>query len=152
MPLLLKDLAFLDEGNKTNFAGACRLVNFEKMHMIGNVIRESRCCKRKWMNYHHYSQQQIEMLPTIRCYASKIFIRDLLYHKKYLDKQSSDKEKFTISAFFRNLRVIDNRRLQLELSYCIEPPWPSTHSNPLSSATTNNSSHCIFGQRRYKHY
>ncbi|GMR40650.1 hypothetical protein PMAYCL1PPCAC_10845, partial [Pristionchus mayeri] len=37
--LLLKDLTFIHEGNKTFFNG---LVNFEKMHMIANVIRTFR--------------------------------------------------------------------------------------------------------------
>ncbi|VBB28110.1 unnamed protein product [Acanthocheilonema viteae] len=42
IPLLLKDLTFTHEGNKTYFAG---LINFEKMHMIANVLRSFRQCK-----------------------------------------------------------------------------------------------------------
>ncbi|VDO32959.1 unnamed protein product [Onchocerca flexuosa] len=42
VPLLLKDLTFTHEGNKTYFAG---LINFEKMHMIANVLRSFRQCK-----------------------------------------------------------------------------------------------------------
>ncbi|EJD75124.1 rap guanine nucleotide exchange factor 1 [Loa loa] len=42
IPLLLKDLTFTHEGNKTYFAG---LINFEKMHMIANVLRGFRQCK-----------------------------------------------------------------------------------------------------------
>ncbi|MCP9259158.1 Rap guanine nucleotide exchange factor 1 [Dirofilaria immitis] len=42
IPLLLKDLTFIHEGNKTYFAG---LINFEKMHMIANVLRSFRQCK-----------------------------------------------------------------------------------------------------------
>ncbi|KAI6235374.1 Rap guanine nucleotide exchange factor 1 [Aphelenchoides besseyi] len=44
VPLLLKDLTFMHEGNKTYFSG---LVNFEKMHMIANVLRTFRNCKTK---------------------------------------------------------------------------------------------------------
>ncbi|KAH7731423.1 Protein EPAC-1 [Aphelenchoides avenae] len=44
VPLILKDLTFLHEGNKTYFAG---LVNFEKMHMIANALRAFRNCKNK---------------------------------------------------------------------------------------------------------
>uniref|UniRef100_A0A1I8ERW0 Ras-GEF domain-containing protein n=1 Tax=Wuchereria bancrofti TaxID=6293 RepID=A0A1I8ERW0_WUCBA len=42
IPLLLKDLTFTHEGNKTYFAG---LINFEKMHMIANILRGFRQCK-----------------------------------------------------------------------------------------------------------
>uniref|UniRef100_A0A0R3RW33 Ras-GEF domain-containing protein n=1 Tax=Elaeophora elaphi TaxID=1147741 RepID=A0A0R3RW33_9BILA len=42
IPLLLKDLTFTHEGNKTYFGG---LINFEKMHMIANVLRSFRQCK-----------------------------------------------------------------------------------------------------------
>ncbi|TKR65289.1 hypothetical protein L596_025713 [Steinernema carpocapsae] len=44
VPLLLKDLTFTHEGNKTYFTG---LVNFEKMHMIANILRNFRNCKAK---------------------------------------------------------------------------------------------------------
>jgi Rap guanine nucleotide exchange factor 4 len=45
VPLLLKDLTFTHEGNKTYFGN---LVNFEKMHMIANVLRNFRNCKSKY--------------------------------------------------------------------------------------------------------
>ncbi|KAE9552756.1 hypothetical protein FO519_004018 [Halicephalobus sp. NKZ332] len=54
VPLLLKDLTFMHEGNKTYFAG---LVNFEKMHMIANVLRSFRNCKAKFSpNSSHYKK------------------------------------------------------------------------------------------------
>jgi len=54
VPLLLKDLTFMHEGNKTYFAG---LVNFEKMHMIANVLRSFRNCKAKFTpNSSHYKK------------------------------------------------------------------------------------------------
>jgi Rap guanine nucleotide exchange factor 4 len=45
VPLLLKDLTFTHEGNKSYFGN---LVNFEKMHMIANVLRSFRNCKAKY--------------------------------------------------------------------------------------------------------
>ncbi|XP_064614683.1 rap guanine nucleotide exchange factor 4-like [Liolophura sinensis] len=42
MPLLMKDMTFTHEGNKTYFDG---LVNFEKMHMIAQTMRTVRFCR-----------------------------------------------------------------------------------------------------------
>ncbi|XP_077869174.1 rap guanine nucleotide exchange factor 4-like [Saccoglossus kowalevskii] len=42
MPLLMKDMTFTHEGNKTYFDG---LVNFEKMHMIATTIRTIKYCR-----------------------------------------------------------------------------------------------------------
>ncbi|XP_065945317.1 rap guanine nucleotide exchange factor 4 isoform X2 [Magallana gigas] len=44
MPLLMKDLTFTHDGNKTYFDG---LVNFEKMHMIAQTIRNVRICRSR---------------------------------------------------------------------------------------------------------
>uniref|UniRef100_A0A7E4V9N5 Rap-GAP domain-containing protein n=1 Tax=Panagrellus redivivus TaxID=6233 RepID=A0A7E4V9N5_PANRE len=60
VPLLLKDLTFMHEGNKTYFAG---LVNFEKMHMIANVLRSFRNCKAKCAtNAHHKKTAEVHNL------------------------------------------------------------------------------------------
>jgi len=42
MPLLLKDMTFSHEGNKTYMEG---LLNFEKMHMIAQTLRTIRHCR-----------------------------------------------------------------------------------------------------------
>ncbi|XP_056297059.1 rap guanine nucleotide exchange factor 5 isoform X3 [Pseudoliparis swirei] len=42
MPLLLKDITFIHEGNKTFHDN---LVNFEKLHMIANTVRMIRHCQ-----------------------------------------------------------------------------------------------------------
>uniref|UniRef100_A0A4W3IRK8 Rap guanine nucleotide exchange factor 4 n=1 Tax=Callorhinchus milii TaxID=7868 RepID=A0A4W3IRK8_CALMI len=47
MPLLIKDMTFTHEGNKTFIDN---LVNFEKMHMIGNTIRTVRYCRSQSFN------------------------------------------------------------------------------------------------------
>ncbi|KAI5744870.1 hypothetical protein M8J76_006025 [Diaphorina citri] len=44
MPLLLKDLAFTHDGNKTVVDG---LVNFEKMHMFAQTLRTLRYCRTR---------------------------------------------------------------------------------------------------------
>nr|XP_018917363.1 PREDICTED: rap guanine nucleotide exchange factor 4 [Bemisia tabaci] len=44
MPLILKDMAFVHEGNKTIVDG---LVNFEKMHMLGQIMRTLRYCRNR---------------------------------------------------------------------------------------------------------
>ncbi|XP_062853655.1 rap guanine nucleotide exchange factor 4-like isoform X3 [Trichomycterus rosablanca] len=47
MPLLIKDMMFVHEGNKTFVDG---MVNFEKMHLIANTIRTVRHCKSQPFN------------------------------------------------------------------------------------------------------
>ncbi|KAG5678868.1 hypothetical protein PVAND_008499 [Polypedilum vanderplanki] len=44
MPLLLKDMTFAHEGNKTSVDG---LVNFEKMHMMASTMRAVRFCRSR---------------------------------------------------------------------------------------------------------
>ncbi|XP_014767653.1 rap guanine nucleotide exchange factor 4 isoform X1 [Octopus bimaculoides] len=47
MPLMMKDMTFTHEGNKTYYDG---LVNFEKMHMIAQTLRTVRCCRSMPLN------------------------------------------------------------------------------------------------------
>ncbi|XP_038645330.1 rap guanine nucleotide exchange factor 4 isoform X4 [Scyliorhinus canicula] len=47
MPLLIKDMTFTHEGNQTFNE---HLVNFEKMHMIGNTVRTARHCRSQPFN------------------------------------------------------------------------------------------------------
>ena len=44
VPLILKDLTFANEGNRSSYSG---LVNYEKMHLIANVLRAFRNCKAR---------------------------------------------------------------------------------------------------------
>ncbi|XP_078571706.1 rap guanine nucleotide exchange factor 4-like isoform X4 [Branchiostoma floridae x Branchiostoma japonicum] len=48
IPLLMKDMTFTHEGNKTYYDG---LVNFEKMHMISSTIRTIRQCGSEPFNF-----------------------------------------------------------------------------------------------------
>ncbi|CAM6032150.1 unnamed protein product, partial [Sphagnum compactum] len=47
MPLLLKDMTFAHEGNKTSVDG---LVNFEKMHMMAQTMRTVRFCRSRHLD------------------------------------------------------------------------------------------------------
>uniref|UniRef100_A0A8C1FRW5 Rap guanine nucleotide exchange factor 4b n=1 Tax=Cyprinus carpio carpio TaxID=630221 RepID=A0A8C1FRW5_CYPCA len=47
MPLLIKDMTFTHEGNKTFIDG---LVNFEKMRLIANTVRAMRHCRSQTFN------------------------------------------------------------------------------------------------------
>uniref|UniRef100_A0A672ZPE5 Rap guanine nucleotide exchange factor 5 n=1 Tax=Sphaeramia orbicularis TaxID=375764 RepID=A0A672ZPE5_9TELE len=54
LPLLLKDITFIHEGNKTFHDN---LVNFEKLHMIADTVRLIRQCQKDHMGqYSHYSK------------------------------------------------------------------------------------------------
>ncbi|KAF1761352.1 hypothetical protein GCK72_009608 [Caenorhabditis remanei] len=81
VPLILKDLMFIHQGNKSFYNG---LVNFEKMHMFAKIFRNFRQCKSQ-MN------------------------------------DSSDHEYVEPQSLIRNLRVIDNQKKLMQISYEIEP-------------------------------
>ncbi|CAI2347462.1 unnamed protein product [Caenorhabditis sp. 36 PRJEB53466] len=81
VPLILKDLMFIHQGNKSFYNG---LVNFEKMHMFAKIFRSFRHCKTA-------------MTPT------------------------SEHEFAEPQSLIRNLRVIDNQKKLMQMSYDIEP-------------------------------
>lgn len=57
MPLLLKDMTFCHEGNKTYIDG---LVNFEKMHMIGQTLRSLRHSRSQRINLEPPPQGKVQ--------------------------------------------------------------------------------------------
>jgi hypothetical protein len=61
MPLLLKDMTFAHEGNKTSVDG---LVNFEKMHMMASTMRAVRFCRSR----HLGKFCVISLICTIKLY------------------------------------------------------------------------------------
>ncbi|CAL2036975.1 unnamed protein product [Caenorhabditis brenneri] len=81
VPLILKDLMFIHQGNKSFYNG---LVNFEKMHMFAKIFRSFRQCKTQM-------------------------------------DDTSDHEFAEPQSLIRNLRVIDNQKKLMQLSYEIEP-------------------------------
>uniref|UniRef100_A0AC34FE14 Rap guanine nucleotide exchange factor 4 n=1 Tax=Panagrolaimus sp. ES5 TaxID=591445 RepID=A0AC34FE14_9BILA len=78
VPLLLKDLTFMHEGNKTYFAG---LVNFEKMHMIANILRSFRNCKTKYSTSHQSkkSADGQNLIRNFRVIDNQRRLNDLSY-------------------------------------------------------------------------
>ncbi|VDM56177.1 unnamed protein product [Angiostrongylus costaricensis] len=107
VPLLLKDLTFIHEGNKTYYNG---LVNFEKMHMIANILRKFRQCKSR------YTGEQL--LNICAVFLRKCETYSVLYHKleRISAPQLESKKIFETQNFIRNFRVVDNQRRLVELS------------------------------------
>ncbi|XP_076472872.1 rap guanine nucleotide exchange factor 4-like isoform X2 [Babylonia areolata] len=67
MPLLMKDMTFTHEGNKTYFDN---LVNFEKMHMIAQTLKTVGYCRNQCL--------QLELPATVKTSAeTKSYIRNL---------------------------------------------------------------------------
>uniref|UniRef100_A0A8C9QXN5 Rap guanine nucleotide exchange factor 5 n=1 Tax=Scleropages formosus TaxID=113540 RepID=A0A8C9QXN5_SCLFO len=69
MPLLLKDITFIHEGNKTFLDN---LVNFEKLHMIADAVRLIRHCQMDHMGEYSHIKES----PEVRSYISCLHIID----------------------------------------------------------------------------
>ncbi|KAG9508917.1 Rap guanine nucleotide exchange factor 4 [Fragariocoptes setiger] len=76
MPLLLKDMTFAHDGNKTYLDNG--LTNFEKMQMIAQTLRTIRYCKSRPMRLH---PSQCKTKTSLR--SIEMFFRDL----KVIDNQ-----------------------------------------------------------------
>ncbi|KAM4609608.1 rap guanine nucleotide exchange factor 3 isoform 2-T2 [Polymixia lowei] len=108
MPLLLKDMTFIHEGNK-NYTD--KLVNFEKMRMIAKTVKIVRGCR---------SQPYVPSSPQ-KGLADRMFleapaIRISTYSDHFLPLRSPS----NISHYIQNLKVIDNQRKLTQLSRTIE--------------------------------
>ncbi|NXK24141.1 RPGF5 factor, partial [Arenaria interpres] len=62
MPLLLKDVTFIHEGNKTFLDN---LVNFEKLHMIADTVRSLRHCRNNQFGNEVPSKDHHELKPYV---------------------------------------------------------------------------------------
>ncbi|XP_053119671.1 rap guanine nucleotide exchange factor 5 isoform X4 [Hemicordylus capensis] len=62
MPLLLKDVTFIHEGNKTFLDN---LVNFEKLHMIADTVRSLRYCRHNQFGNEVPSKEHQELKPYV---------------------------------------------------------------------------------------
>lgn len=69
MPLLLKDVTFIHEGNKTFLDN---LVNFEKLHMIADTVRTLRHCRTNQFGSDMSPKEQQEL----RSYVSHLYVID----------------------------------------------------------------------------
>ncbi|XP_060785998.1 rap guanine nucleotide exchange factor 4 isoform X3 [Neoarius graeffei] len=95
MPLLIKDMTFTHEGNKT-FVDS--LVNFEKMRMIANTVRIIRYCRSQPFNA-------------------------VLYNLDHEAPQAT-KNHQDVRLYVRQISVIDNQRTLSQLSHKLEPRRP----------------------------
>ncbi|XP_076858904.1 rap guanine nucleotide exchange factor 4 isoform X3 [Brachyhypopomus gauderio] len=71
MPLLIKDMTFTHEGNKTFIDS---LVNFEKMRMIANTVRIMRYCRSQPFNFE--APQATKNHQDVRSYVRQISVID----------------------------------------------------------------------------
>ncbi|XP_057586794.1 rap guanine nucleotide exchange factor 5 isoform X2 [Hippopotamus amphibius kiboko] len=69
MPLLLKDVTFIHEGNKTFLDN---LVNFEKLHMIADTVRTLRHCRTNQFGGDTSPKEH----PELRAYVHHLYVID----------------------------------------------------------------------------
>ncbi|XP_024081578.1 rap guanine nucleotide exchange factor 4, partial [Cimex lectularius] len=87
MPLLLKDMTFIHEGNKTMVDG---LVNFEKMHMLAQTLRTLRYCRNRHMVIDPPTpKNESEVRAYVRCLRTIDNQRTLNSHSQKLEPRRS---------------------------------------------------------------
>lgn len=102
MPLLLKDMTFTHEGNKTSLDG---LVNFEKMHMLAQTMRTIRFCRSRHLG---------SIRPWNLENALQFWFVTVL-------EPPSPKSEGEVKSYISCLRVIDNQRILTSMSQKLEP-------------------------------
>ncbi|XP_056131448.1 rap guanine nucleotide exchange factor 3 isoform X2 [Lampris incognitus] len=108
MPLLLKDMTFMHEGNK-NYTD--KLVNFEKMRMIAKTVKIVRGCR---------SQAYVPSSPS-KGLADRVFLEaPAIRISTYSDNSFPLRSPSNIRQYVENLNVIDNQRRLTQLSRTIE--------------------------------
>ncbi|XP_045913168.1 rap guanine nucleotide exchange factor 3 isoform X2 [Micropterus dolomieu] len=108
MPLLLKDMTFINEGNP-NYVD--KLVNFEKMRMIAKTVKIVRGCR---------SQPYVPSSPQ-RGLADRMFLEGPATRiSTYSDNALPLRSPSNIRHYIQNLKVIDNQRKLTQLSRTIE--------------------------------
>ncbi|KAM9751259.1 rap guanine nucleotide exchange factor 3 isoform 2-T2 [Menidia menidia] len=108
MPLLLKDMTFIHEGNP-NYTD--KLVNFEKMRMLAKTVKIVRGCR---------SQPYVPSSPQ-RGLADRMFLEGPASRlSTYSDHALPLRSPSNIRHYIQNLKVIDNQRKLTQLSRTIE--------------------------------
>ncbi|XP_035499727.2 rap guanine nucleotide exchange factor 3 isoform X4 [Scophthalmus maximus] len=108
MPLLLKDMTFIHEGN-SNYVD--KLVNFEKMRMIARTVKIVRGCR---------SQPYVPSSPQ-RGLADRMFLEGPATRiSTYSDHALPLRSPSNIRHHIQNLKVIDNQRRLTQLSRTLE--------------------------------
>uniref|UniRef100_A0AAX7SQ75 Rap guanine nucleotide exchange factor (GEF) 3 n=1 Tax=Astatotilapia calliptera TaxID=8154 RepID=A0AAX7SQ75_ASTCA len=108
MPLLLKDMTFIHEGN-ANYVD--KLVNFEKMRMLAKTVKIVRGCR---------SQPYVPSSPQ-RGLADRMFLEGAATRlSTYSDHAFPLRTSTNIRHYIQNLKVIDNQRKLTQLSRTID--------------------------------
>ncbi|XP_023271358.1 rap guanine nucleotide exchange factor 3-like isoform X1 [Seriola lalandi dorsalis] len=108
MPLLLKDMTFIHEGNP-NYVE--KLVNFEKMRMIAKTVKIVRGCR---------SQPYVPSSPQ-RGLADRMFLEgNAARISTYSDYALPLRSPSNIRHYIQNLKVIDSQRKLTQLSRTLE--------------------------------
>ncbi|TNN54141.1 Rap guanine nucleotide exchange factor 4 [Liparis tanakae] len=108
MPLLLKDMTFINDGNP-NYVD--KLVNFEKVRMIAKTVKIVRECR---------SQPYVPSSPQ-RGLADRMFLEGPGTRiSTYSDLGLPLRSPSNIRHYIQNLNVIDNQRKLTQLSRTIE--------------------------------
>ncbi|KAG7323222.1 hypothetical protein KOW79_012924 [Hemibagrus wyckioides] len=108
MPLLLKDMTFIHEGNR-NYTE--NLVNFEKMRMIAKTMKIVRDCR---------SQPYVPSSPQ-KGFTERMFLESPAMRLSTYSEQSLTLRGVThIRHYIQNLKVIDNQKKLTQLSRAIE--------------------------------
>ncbi|XP_013871715.1 rap guanine nucleotide exchange factor 3 isoform X2 [Austrofundulus limnaeus] len=107
MPLLLKDMTFIHEGNPNCLD---KLVNFEKMRMLAKTVKIVRGCR---------SQPYVPSSPQ-RGLADRIFLEGPTRLSTSSEHAFPLRTPSNIRHYIQNLKVIDNQRKLTQLSRSME--------------------------------
>ncbi|XP_054651091.1 rap guanine nucleotide exchange factor 3 [Dunckerocampus dactyliophorus] len=108
MPLILKDMTFIHEGNPSLVE---RLVNFEKMRMIAKTVRMVQVCR---------SQPYVPSSPQ-RGLADRMFLEGPAARlSTYSDHALPLRSPSNIRHYIHHLKVIDSQRKLTQLSRTLE--------------------------------
>lgn len=109
LPLILKDLTFIHEGNKNTVDN---LVNFEKMRMIAKTIRI----------FHSYRSQSYIPLSPLRSRSLHLLEDAAAVRMSACSEYSVNfRSPAATWAYIQRMKVIDNQKRLLELSRSLEP-------------------------------
>ncbi|KAM5182273.1 rap guanine nucleotide exchange factor 3 [Mantella aurantiaca] len=109
LPLILKDLTFIHEGNKTTLDN---LVNFEKMRMVAKTIRM----------FHNYRSQSYIPLSPLRSRPLHLLEDASAVRISTCSEYSVNvRSPATTWTYIQNMKVIDDQKRLLELSRSLEP-------------------------------
>lgn len=108
MPLLLKDMTFIHEGNRTLVES---LVNFEKLRMMSKAVRLMHCCR---------SQPNLPLSP-LRSRPQHLLEEARAMRASTCSEQSlSTRSPAATWAYIQHLKVIDSQKELLRLSRDLE--------------------------------